>query len=934
MMRRQTFFVGALLLAACSSPTEAKKTAKTPVVPVKPEAPKDAPEGQPKVRIKRKPNQAPNGDVASIVTFGARVEIKSTASGKRTLDADSLHPPAGERGLIGIGAMATTYLDDGTLLVGVGDGTLIALDANDKRKWSIGFRGGVTGITLADDERVVITTQRGVVASVTTTGQILWEKHLVSGALTPAVIGADDNIYVAGPRGVLAFSPDGTLVFSHAVTLDDEICCNTNPKEAFSVDASGHITARGLDIRVSDPHPAIVSTDPVILLSYEKVLDEKISAVVSSGPDELLLLAHGKKGAELLRYSGGKAKRFPLPSRTAKADRMSEDDKLEKLSIEYDTIALGPNGNPWLLGRSIFPVTDGGSPWWSRPAKAIILELAGTTVRERNDLAEAFAEHWVSTNSDTHIRATETGTARIFCFGFEDNNACAIYDGGQPEIIKRKVKTTSVNVVGKHTYVVPDYGNAERLQGRELVPIPTPEDKRYGISAIGGTGDDDLWFTGAGAVAYHYDGKTFTATSVPQSIEQGVVAVAPNDVWSRDGQVHWDGKRWSIVANAPVAAGIVVRGPNDVWVGNGDGLFRGKPSSLTSVHLPEAKSVDSRPLDAPKPLTLGGPLAGYDVAKTAVVVKNAAPVSTAKRVEVARDGTLWLEAWDRLVEMDVEGKTAVIDSEEKRIRFERWFYPEGPGRGIFAHRDRETESYNERDKLRRFEGGKAVDADMKLGGNDIVAISGNSTGAVWILGSVEAGSPYSLQRSQVHELGVHALVRADEKSPFQPVIGLPALAYVDVAVTPEGGGFFVGALNAGPMGEGFLLHARGRLGTERVSRHRAPAALLAVAAVSNDEAWAVGSMGLVLHAKGNAVERHVVPSGAWLRAVVANGPNDVWIGGDDGTLLHYDGKAFQPVPHPLGSHASISGLGISRGVVWAVGPSGILRVTKTGAPGK
>jgi|GEM_PF-4199448 len=927
-MLPRTVCLGALLLAACSSPTESKKPAKVPVVSVKPDQPKD--DAEQIARTKRKPNEAPNGDVATISDVGGRVVIQPVGAVKRTLDPDSLHPPAGDRGLIGIGAMAVAYLEDKTLLVGGADGTLVALDTDDKPTWSIGFRGGVSGITPVEGDRVVITTQRGVVASVTTNGEIVWEKQLVAGALTPAIVGADDHVYVASPRGVLAFSPDGTLLFSHAATLEEDFW-RTNPKDqAFAVDASGHITGKGLDIRVNDPHPAIASTEPIMLLSYEKVLDEKVSALVANGPDELWLLVQGKKGAELLRYSAAGTKRFAIPSRTAKSDRMDEESKLEKQAIEIDKLALGPNGNPWLLARTVFPIAHYESIWVARPAKAILLELAGTTVRERNDLASAFDETYVTSFSESHIRATEIGTARVFCFGNDEDHACAIYDGAQPEVVKREKKTQSVNVVGKHTYVVPYYGKVERLENAKLVPVPTPEDKRHSVSAIGGTGDDDLWFVNPGEVAYHYDGKAFTPTSVPQSIETGVVARTRTDAWSRNGLMHWDGKRWSLVAGAPTAAGIVLRGADEVWVGNKNGLFRGKPAPQTAVRLPDAKSMDTRPIDAPAPIELGASLSGYRVAKAEIVVKNAAPVSTAKRVRAARDGTLWVEAWDKLVEFDSTGKTTIINTDEKRIRFERWFYPEGAGRGFFSHRDRETEAYNVRDKLRAFRDGKAADADVQLAGHDIVAISGNATGAVWMLGSVEAGSPYGMRDSNAHEIGMHALVRPDETSPFRPVLGLPPLTYVDVAVTPEGGGFFVGALNIGPMGEGFLLHARGRLGRDAVTRYRAAASLLAVAAVSNDEAWAVGALGSVVHVKGDAIERFALPSRAWLRAVVANSPTDVWFGGDDGTLIHFDGKVFQPVTHPLGSHAAFSDLAISRGVVWVASPSGILRITKAG----
>lgn len=927
-MPRQTVFLGALLLAACSSPPEAKKPVNTPVIAVKPEV--DKPTDKPQsTRGKRKPNEAPNGDVAKITIPGNVVEILDKTNYNRSIDSDSLHPPAGERGLIGISAQAATFLDDGTLLVGVGDGTLVLLDTHDNPKWSIGFRGAVTGIIPADDNRAIITTQRGVVASVNTTnGQVIWEKHLVTGALTPAIIGADDHIYVAGPRGVLAFAEDGSLVFSHAVTLSDNICCDNDPKNPFAVDASGHITAKGLDIHVNDPHPAIVDATPAYLFDYEKVLEEKITAMISEGPDELLLLVQSKKSRELLRYSAGTVKRFSIPKQASKADRISGDDKLEKPMINLDKLVIGPNGTPWILGRTIFTPLNDESLWWRRPAKGIILELAGTTVRERNDLKEAFDEHWATTYDDSHIRAAENVSTHLFCFGEDDVHTCAIYDGTRPEIIRPESIVNSINVIAKRTYVVFRSGSVQRLEGKQFIPIPIPVNEQNSITAVGGTSENDLWFTNSGYVAYHWDGKSFQATSVPQSIESGVVARTPTDVWSRNGLVHWDGKRWSSIAGAQRAAGLVVRDSGEVWVGNTHGLFRSKPAKGSAVRLPDAKSVDTKPLETPKAITLGAAQTGYTIAKTSLVIKGGAPVSTAKRLEVGRDGTLWIEAWDRLVEMDAEGKTAIIDSEEKRITFDRWFYPEASGRGILSHRDRESENYNSRDDLRRFENGKSVESDLRLDGHDVVCISGNANGATWILGSVEAGAPYQLQKPSVEELGVHALVRTDEKSAFQNVVGLPAVAYRDVAVTPEGGGFFVGSLNAGPMGEGFILHARGRLGTQSVTRYRAPATILAVAAISNDEAWAVGAMGLVIHIKNDVIERQVLPSGAWLRAVITNGPNDVWIGGDDGTLLHYDGQAFHPVTQPLGPRAAFSGLGFSRGVVWATSPSGILRIVK------
>ncbi|HRI64179.1 MAG TPA: PQQ-binding-like beta-propeller repeat protein, partial [Polyangium sp.] len=705
---RRTVFLAALFITACGSQSEVKKTVQRPTTAVSIEHDKGQLDPHAKDRKLRKLNEAPNGDVANIVIPGNRIEITDKSKGKRTLDSDILHPPPGEKGLIGVSAQTTTFLDDGSLLVGVGDGTLVSLDTHDKPRWSIGFRGAITGIVPANDDRVIVTTQRGVIASVHgMTGQVFWEKHLVTGALTPAVLGHDDHIYVAGPLGILAFTEEGALVFSHAVTLSEDICCSRDSNDAFTVDASGHVTGQGIDIRVSDPHPAIDDAIPTYVVDYEKVLDEKVVSVISAGPDELWLLVRTKKGSELVRYGKDATKRFAIPSRTAKAERMSEDEKLEKVPLDIDDIFLGPRGNPWIVGRMIFPVGEGIAPWFTRPAKAIILELNGATVRERNDLEKAFDENWVTTSYESRIRGPEMGNLHLLCFGSE-SNACALLDGAQPEILSRQHKTIAVSTIGKTTYVVSDVGPVEKLVGRQLVPIQSPNDDRYGTAGIGGTGDNDLWFTTAGHVAYHWDGKTFTATSVPQDIEGGVIGISPTDAWSRDGRMHWDGKRWSIVAEAQGAAGMVVRGPNDLWVGNYKGLFHSKPSTRTVVRWPAAKLADTKPLETPKTLTIGAPLQGYLASKTSLVIKNAPPVSTAKRVEVARDGTVWIEAWDKLVEIDSEGKTTVLDTEEQRIAFDRWFYPESPGRGIFTHRDRESELYNDRDEIRRFEGGKST----------------------------------------------------------------------------------------------------------------------------------------------------------------------------------------------------------------------------------
>lgn len=932
-MLHRKVFLGTLLLAACSS-TENKKPIKTPVVSVSATPNKDAASNTTPAKRNRKRNESPNGDVATIAIPGNIIEIAEKSNGKRTLESATLHPPPGEKSLIGISAQTVTYLDDGTLVAGIGDGTVVALDNHDNPKWSVGFRGAITGIVPTNDDRIIVTTQRGVIAVLkSASGEVLWEKHPMAGGLAPAVLGGDERIYAIGPRGIIAYSSDGNVAYSHATTLPENICCEQKDGQGpFVVDASGHFTGQGLDIRFEETHPAIADTTPISLFDYEKVLDEKIVGLLSTGPDELLLLVRGKKNDELVSYSGGQTKRFPIPALSSKAERNGEDAKPQKLPLTIDALANGPNGHPWLMARAVFPPYDPEYPWVQRAAKAVILELADKSVRERKDLQVSFDEVYVSSSDDSRIQCSSEGTAKLFCYGayLSDTQMCAIYEGGQPNFVERKTKASSIQVIGKNTYFVPESGPVERLEGQQFLPIPTPTDP-YGISEISGTSENDLWFASrSGYVAHHWDGKTFSTTSLPTPTAFAPVVRSATDVWSRDGLMHWDGNHWSIIADSQGAAGIVLRPSGETWIGNQYGLFRAKPSSRPSVQLPAIKFVDTKPLSKPETLPLGALQTGYTMTKTSLVIKNAAPVTGAKRAEVAQDGTLWVESWDRLVEVDPQGNTTVLDKDEKHIAFDRWFYPQGPGRGLFAHRNRESEDYNVRDELRQLDAGKSSKYVTQMSGHDIVAIAGNTAGTAWILGSIEAGSPYQLLKPNPDELGIHAFVRPDERGPFRPVVGLPAVAYRDIAVTPEGGAFLIGALNAGPMGEGVIIHARGPLGAKELVRYRVQASLLAVSAVSNDEAWAVGAMGLVVHIKGNVIERRTIPSQAWLRAVVANSPNDVWMGGDDGTLLHFDGKSLRPVNQPLGPRAAFSGLAISHGVVWATSPSGIVRITNNG----
>jgi hypothetical protein len=129
-----------------------------------------------------------------------------------------------------------------------------------------------------------------------------------------------------------------------------------------------------------------------------------------------------------------------------------------------------------------------------------------------------------------------------------------------------------------------------------IVPSPDPATGIPGdgnmLTAISGTGPDDLWAAGwetneatmrITMLFEHWDGTKWSAvtTSAPGGIALAINAVSPDNVWAvGEGGLpvtaeaaHWNGKRWSSVAtnvNVPGAGqtwltGISADGAGNVW---------------------------------------------------------------------------------------------------------------------------------------------------------------------------------------------------------------------------------------------------------------------------------------------------------------------------------------------------------------------------------
>jgi hypothetical protein len=853
---------------------------------------------------------------------GRRVAVVSATGEKRLVEPEEIHLPPGERGFLGIAPTALLWLDDGTLIAGAGDGAVTALDGEGKRRSSLGFRGAITGLASAGEGAFVVTTASGMMALVTGDGRLRWERAVTAEPLGPAAVTRNGTILAASARGVFALSAAGEPVFSHGVRGALE----TAPPVAVEGD---EIVVGAVRFRMDAPHPAIPSREPIFSLGFERVATGRFSAVIALGPNEIVALGDyprteyndwpSKPTQQLVRVVDGKITRTILPHQTAGKEpfqtaRLPKYYQQSYMSVPSqkdplvsDAMIVGPEGNPWILGRRLSAsLTGGESGYTGRWVGAgVILEPDSKGAHERRDLHEALDAH-PSVGDEGMIAAAPHGRASLLCFGAEDA-ACALYDGSskKPALLAPPAPVLSVARIGDDDWLVTKSGAIHRRKGRDFVEVPGPEIDAPPLTAIAGTSERDLWAAPKeGWAVAHFDGSAWREVPVPRSPAGGLFVRAVDDVWAMHGRARWDGQRWSLVYGAPDAKAVLARTHDDVWLA-GEGLWHATTPGPAPVRL-AAPPPDPGVAPAAVPAPMGPPDKGFSVSRMSFSLAREAPLAAARRV-IAREGVMWFADWDRLVETSSSGDATTL--RRGTFGFARAMLPEGAGRGLVL----------ERSAVQRFTSPKTTEVLGALDQRDLVALDAGARGTLWAVGD-----------SDVESRWPSALVRDGASGRFQPVVGLPAAAWIDVAAAPDGGAWFAGGLSPGPTGEGILFHARGPSGRDGTARYRAPASLLAVAA-SSDEAWAVGAAGVVVRVRGASITRWTLPSGEWLRAVAIAGPREVWIGGDGGTLLRFDGEVFHPVPHPLGANASVTSIALpGGGLVWAVGPSGIVRIARRG----
>ena len=894
----------------------------------------------------RAPGVGPNGEKAR--RDGTRVVIQPASGGEIVVQPSELHPPAGDRALLAIAPAALSYLDDGTLMVGLGDGTVTALDGEGRRRFSVGFRGAVRFLTAAGPDLVAVTTSRGVMALVGGDGKVRWERQVTAESLGPAAVTKDGAVLAASHRGVFAVTAAGELAFSHALDITLWPCRRWNggcgPAGGPTVEIEGGqvVVDNAVRFPLSGPHTAVPDLAPTFPLTFRKVRSESVVSLLPDGPKALYALVTNRKERgyydwdtddkhDVLRIEGDKVTRAPVPDVAARKEQFEKASRPAKAALFIDGLVRGPTGDPWVIARriSLDRTSSIDSLLGRFGGTGQILEVSGGKVRERADLFKTFFDHWLA----DPIAAAPEGTAKLFCFGLE-SPVCAAYDGDKSRIVPSPGELVRARQIGGAVWLLDKQGKVFRLSedGKAILPVSQPPDSAF--RDVAGADEKDVWADAFRRYSlHHHHGGSWGTVPIPVPATS-LTARAADDVWG--GRMRWDGKTWSVVHGAPPATAVLARAKDDVWAGDERGLWHGTAPGPVPARVPAA-ALEAAAAPAAALVEVAPDDKLYSATRVTFEVAGEKPLAAAKGIAASADGTLWLTAWDRLVEVDAGGKAARLRGAGKDA-FGKVAFPEGRGRGVFLERD-EARGSDRRDQVRTLDGRAAATPDVQMDRHDAVAVHGHPSGSVWVLGASPQflpGSKFSSEAGLLEEVGIsaweelaaHALVRPAAGAAFQPVVGLPAAAWCDVSATSDGGAWLAGALTDGPAGEGVLFHAKGRLGGESTSRFRAAAALLAVSAAGPDDAWAVGAGGTVIHVKGGVATRMALRSGEWLRAVLAVGPDEVWMGGDGGTLLCWDGKALQQVSHPLGAHAAFTGLAAAGGAVWAVGPSGIVKVTK------
>jgi hypothetical protein len=293
----------------------------------------------------------------------------------------------------------------------------------------------------------------------------------------------------------------------------------------------------------------------------------------------------------------------------------------------------------------------------------------------------------------------------------------------------------------------------------------------------------------------------------------------------------------------------------------------------------------------------------YVVTDVTVRLPSEPDLRAALGVAVDAAGGAWLYDERRLVRHDAQGTQLLASEGLRRLACHHCVAPTGADRGSSIWHG----------LLRELADGAWADAAGQA--PDLAAVDTAGPGATW---AVAAGPDPTLPK-----------VLRQTPDGWQPIVGVPDAAYVAVAARSASQAWLAGGVGSyrrdgrwWPVGDGVLVHARP--GSARVIE-LGDSTLLAVTSPADDEAWAVGYDGRIVHVHGDLVDQMIIADEPWLTSVWSAGRDDVWFAGERGTLLRWDGSRLLRIA--LGRpDLTITGLaGATDGTIWACGPTGIVR---------
>ena len=468
-------------------------------------------------------------------------------------------------------------------------------------------------------------------------------------------------------------------------------------------------------------------------------------------------------------------------------------------------------------------------------------------------------------------------------------------------------------------WAVGGYGNQYSLimhwDGTEWLlvdhPNPAPLQRLYAVRAAG---PDDVWAVGyrtSGGISrthvLHWNGDDWVIVASPNGSGGhnqllGVDVVAPDDVWAvgeYDGNsltLHWDGSTWTRVAspsNTLYAVSAVDH--DDVWaVGTTAGNTLTEHWDGTSWSV-----VPSPPGDDLARLYSVHALASNDV-------WAAGYSSAAGTLAIHWDGSAWevVPSPNRAGPNFLRSLTSVASDDVVLV-----------GEADFAT------------LVERWDGTDIEiepSADEGIGQNDLRGVHVGAPGDVWAVGTVERqtltqhwdGTEFSIVESPSKPDRDNVLEDVDGTSPD------------DVwAVGHHDSIDFIGSR---PLALHWDGSAWDIVRTPAPARRYAQTELLAVASITSDDAWAVGSRevelrrtAFVLHWDGSTWERVRNSCGTELSGITAFASDDVWaIGGV--TSCHWNGRRWRPEPveppdNPQDAIDLVDLDGVSGSDLWAVG---------------